>query len=132
MVNSSAILAATKYFPVPRSASPVYSQFTMARWKRWHEFIVQFSIPFFFPFPLHSCRFFVATRLSPSIIYHFETSKTLLSTSVCSKNFARLQSSRLLSSARRISSLLLLGFLKRCMTSEQSILIVRNVLYRGG
>lgn len=86
------------------SSTPVYSQFTAPRWKSWHEFTVQFSILFSTVVsppaasrccPLHAPLFSPSyprrnslqqhSRPSPSIIYHFETSKMLLSAPVLEK-----------------------------------------------
>lgn len=63
-----AISAATKYFSWRggrrKPSLPVYSQFTTPRWKRWHEFTVQFSILFLPPLST-LCSSFASLRHSP-------------------------------------------------------------------
>lgn len=67
-----AISAVTKYFSWGegrRPSPPVYSQFTTPRWKRWHEFTVQFSILFLLPLlPFHSLLIF---RSHPFVTLHY-------------------------------------------------------------
>lgn len=95
-----AISAVTKYFSWGegrRPSLPVYSQFTTPRWKRWHEFTVQFSILFLLPpppFPL--CSSFAAIPSSLSIIYYFETSKILFHFVAPEKFLGRSRDSRFL------------------------------------